>query len=291
MAEPITDVRLAAQLVAETISAASAEGGVVALVGAGLSTDSGIPDYRGPSGAQRRNTPMTYLSFTSDPAARRRYWARSYLGWAAMDRARPNAGHRALARLQHSGAVRALITQNVDGLHQAAGSPDVLELHGGLSRAICLNCGEATARRELDRQLRAANPGFDARIEMINPDGDAEIDDRELDRFVMVDCRACGAGPLKPDVVFFGETVPADRVVRCFELVDGAGALLVLGSSLKVMSGYRFVIRASERGIPIVIVNQGPTRGDERAQLKVDASLSEVLTSVTHAIPLAHAEP
>jgi NAD-dependent SIR2 family protein deacetylase len=257
-----------------------ADGPVVALTGAGMSTDSGIPDYRGPTGALRRHTPMTYLAFMSDPIARHRYWARSYLGWQQIATARPNHGHRAVASLQAAGVLAEVITQNVDGLHQAAGARDVIELHGGLSRTICLHCGDVADRRGLDQRLREANPHFDAHVSAINPDGDADLADDQLDGFVMVACVVCGAGPVKPDVVFFGETVPRERVDHCFGLVDRAGALLVLGSSLKVMSGYRFVLRAAQRGIPIAIVNQGPTRGDERATLKLDASLSQVLSAL-----------
>ncbi len=261
-----------------------AEGGVVVLSGAGISTESGIPDYRGPTGSLRRATPMTYQTFVGDPAARHRYWARSYVGWRQIAGARPNDGHRAVAELQRQGVLSGLITQNVDGLHQAAGAADVIELHGGLDRVVCLNCGEFTGRAELDRQLREANPVFADRVQVINADGDAELPDDELDRFVMVSCIVCGDGPLKPDVVFFGETVPKDRVARCFELVDQARALLVLGSSLKVMSGYRFVLRASARGIPVAIVNQGPTRGDERAAIRLDAPLGEVLPELAGAL-------
>jgi NAD-dependent SIR2 family protein deacetylase len=260
---------------------AGAAGPVVALTGAGLSTDSGIPDYRGPSGALRRHTPMTYQSFMTDPVARHRYWARSYLGWQQLAAARPNAGHRAVAALQQGGRVADVITQNVDGLHQAAGARDVVELHGGLSRTICLHCGDVASRVGIDERLREANPSFGARVRGVNPDGDADLADGELDGFVMVSCVVCGLGPIKPDVVFFGETVPRVRVERCFELVDRAGALLVLGSSLQVMSGYRFVVRAARRGIPIAIVNRGPTRGDGHASVKLDASLSDVLCALS----------
>jgi NAD-dependent SIR2 family protein deacetylase len=254
------------------------EGGAVVLSGAGLSTDSGIPDYRGATGSLRRHTPMTYQTFTRDPRGRHRYWARSYVGWRQIARARPNAGHRAVATLQQAGAVGEVITQNVDGLHQAGGARDVVELHGGLDRTVCLACGDVAGRAALDVRLRAANPGFGPEAaDEVNPDGDVELPDSALDGFVMVDCLACGGGPLKPDVVFFGETVPRDRVDSCFGLVERARSLLVLGSSLTVMSGYRFVIHAAERGIPVAIVNAGPTRGDAKADLKVDAPLGEVL--------------
>jgi NAD-dependent SIR2 family protein deacetylase len=255
-----------------------AAGGALVLSGAGLSTDSGIPDYRGATGSLRRHTPMTYQTFTRDPRGRHRYWARSFIGWRQIAGARPNAGHRAVSALQRTGAVADVITQNVDGLHQAGGARDVLELHGGLDRTVCLGCGDVAPRAVLDARLRAANPGFRPEpTDEVNPDGDVELPEEALDDFVMVDCLACGRGPLKPDVVFFGETVPRDRVDACFALVEDARALLVLGSSLTVMSGYRFVIHAAKRGIPVAVVNSGPTRGDAKASLKVDAPLGVVL--------------
>jgi NAD-dependent SIR2 family protein deacetylase len=254
-----------------------AGGNVVVLSGAGLSTDSGIPDYRGATGRLRRHTPMTYQTFTRDPRGRHRYWARSYVGWRQIRSARPNPGHHAVADLQAAGLLGGVITQNVDGLHQAAGAHDVVELHGGLDRTVCLGCGDVAARAELDERLRAANPHFGPHTDEVNPDGDAELADDVLDGFVMVDCLACGEGPLKPDVVFFGETVPLDRVERCFDLVENASSLLVLGSSLTVMSGYRFVLRAAKRGIAVGIVTAGPTRGDGKADVRVDGPLGTVL--------------
>ncbi|HEY7273498.1 MAG TPA: NAD-dependent protein deacetylase [Actinoplanes sp.] len=260
-----------------------AERGVVVLSGAGLSTESGIPDYRGPSGAARRYAPMTYQTFTRDPIARRRYWARSHLGWRVVGTALPNAGHRAVARLQQLGVVDGIITQNVDGLHQAGGAHGVVELHGNLAQITCLDCGVISPRRQLIDRLDAANPRFAARITAINPDGDVELDDAELDGFAVVDCTGCG-GLLKPDVVYFGESVPPDRVSRSFELVGGARTLLVLGSSLTVMSGRRFVLRAAKEGIRIAIVNQGVTRGDGYAGLVVDAPLGVVLPELARQV-------
>jgi len=260
-----------------------AEGGVVVLSGAGLSTDSGIPDYRGPSGSARRATPMTYQAFTRDPVARRRYWARSHLGWHTIGDARPNDGHRAVARLQGIGAVTGIITQNVDGLHQAAGATGVIELHGNLARIACLACGQRTPREEMAGRLDAANPRFAGKATAINPDGDVELDDAALDGFTVVDCRGCG-GMLKPDVVYFGETVPPDRVARGFELVSGARTLLVLGSSLTVMSGRRFVLRAARDGIRVAIVNRGVTRGEPYAGLVIDAPLGVVLPNLADSV-------
>nr|WP_275941558.1 NAD-dependent protein deacetylase [Planosporangium mesophilum] len=262
--------------VIEKLAEYVARGGVMVLSGAGLSTESGIPDYRGPSGSMRRNTPMTYQTFTGDAAARQRYWARSHLGWRTIARADPNAGHRAVADMQRRGLLAGVVTQNVDGLHQAGGARDVVELHGNLARVTCLICGDRLSREELERRLHEANPEFDARVTAVNPDGDVDLRDSDVEGFRTVDCELCG-GMLKPDVVFFGETVPADRVQTCFDLVQSARVLLVLGSSLTVMSGHRFVLRAAKLGIPIAIVNQGPTRGDRYAAVTVDAPLGVAL--------------
>jgi NAD-dependent SIR2 family protein deacetylase len=275
-AAPTADAALAGGAL-DDLTRLLAGGDVVVLSGAGLSTDSGIPDYRGATGSLRRHTPMTYQTFTRDPRGRHRYWARSFVGWRQIRAARPNDGHRAVAELQDAGLVGGVITQNVDGLHQAGGARDVVELHGGLDRTVCLTCGDVASRAELDERLRVVNPTFGPRVEEVNPDGDAELPDEVLDEFVMVDCLACGAGPLKPDVVFFGETVPRDRVEHCFGLVERARSLVVLGSSLTVMSGYRFVLRAAKLGIPVAIVTAGPTRGDAKACVRVDAPLGVVL--------------
>ena len=265
-----------------------ADRGVVVLSGAGLSTESGIPDYRGPSGVSRRHSPMTYQAFTRDPIARRRYWARSHLGWRTIGEARPNAGHRAVARLQELAVVDGIITQNVDGLHQAGGAHGVVELHGNLARIACLDCGEISGRHDLIARLDAANPGFAAAVTAVNPDGDVELDDAELDGFAVVDCAGCG-GMLKPDVVYFGETVPPDRVSRSFDLVCAARTLLVLGSSLTVMSGRRFVLRAAKEGIRVAIVNQGVTRGEPYAGLTVDAPLGVVLPELVRRVEACEA--
>jgi NAD-dependent SIR2 family protein deacetylase len=261
----------------EELAALVRPGGVLVLSGAGLSTESGIPDYRGPTGTLRRATPMTYQTFVGDPVARRRYWARSHLGWRTISGAEPNAGHFAVAALQRGGLLAGIVTQNVDGLHQAAGATGVIELHGSLADVTCLTCGGLLPRGELDRRLREANPAFDARIAAINPDGDVDLADDALSGFHVVGCGVCGDGVLKPDVVFFGESVPRARVARCFELVEAARAMLVLGSSLKVMSGRRFVLAALGRGIPVAIVNQGATPVDHRVALTVPAPLGAVL--------------
>jgi NAD-dependent SIR2 family protein deacetylase len=248
---------------------------VVVLTGAGLSTDSGIPDYRGPDSPPRK--PITYREFLSGDDARRRYWARSYVGWRHLRDAAPNGGHRALADLEHRGVVSAVITQNVDGLHGDAGSRTVVELHGRIRDVVCLSCGALCRRDELQRQLTELNPDYAAHTDVeIAPDGDAVI--AALEPFAVAPCRCCG-GVLKPDVVFFGENVPRDRVERCYAYVDEADALLVAGSSLAVLSGLRFVRRAHERRIPVVIVNRGETRGDGLSTVKVHGGCSETLTA------------
>jgi NAD-dependent SIR2 family protein deacetylase len=253
----------------------------VALTGAGMSTDSGIPDYRGPgSRARHGRAPMTYQEFVSGHVAQQRYWARAYVGWALMRDALPNDGHHALARLEALGLCDGVITQNVDGLHEQAGSA-VVPLHGRITDVVCLSCGDRTSRAVLQREMAAANPGWlEAHREHLSevharPDGDAEVDDTH--GFVVPVCDRCG-GPLKPDVVYFGENVPADRVRRCHDLLDRGQALLVLGSSLTVMSGFRFVRYASSLGLPVVVVNRGVTRGDGHAAYKVDGGTTEFLT-------------
>ncbi|MEV5891186.1 NAD-dependent protein deacetylase [Nonomuraea fuscirosea] len=265
--------------VAELVELVS-RGRVAVLSGAGLSTESGIPDYRGPTGRARRAEPMTYQRFVGSAEARRRYWARSHVGWRQIGLARPNDGHRAVAELERRGLLAGIVTQNVDGLHQAAGARQVIELHGGLDRVVCLSCRERTPRAELERRLRAANPDWEAAAGQINPDGDAVLTDAQVATFRVVDCTGCG-GLLKPDVVFFGENVPGPRVDECFAVVGGARALLVLGSSLAIRSGLRFVSRAAALGIPIAIVNQGPTGADADAALTVDAPLGPTLTHLT----------
>ena len=240
------------------------------LAGAGLSTESGIPDYRGVTGSLRRHTPMTYQEFVASAVGRQRYWARSYLGWRTIIGARPNAGHHAVAALETAGYVSGVITQNVDGLHRAAGSADAIELHGGLDRVICLTCNALSTREELDLRLHAENPGFRERVASgrINPDGDVELEDTLVAGFRIASCLACGTGILKPDVVFFGENVPKPRVQQCYELIDRSRGLLVLGSSLTVMSGLRFVRHTAKAYKPVAIINPGETPGDPQAGIR-----------------------
>jgi NAD-dependent SIR2 family protein deacetylase len=259
-------------------------GGVVVLSGAGLSTESGIPDYRGPTGLARRAEPMTYQAFTGAAAARQRYWARSYLGWRHIAQAVPNSGHDAVAELERRGLLDGIITQNVDGLHQAAGARSVIDLHGSLSRVRCLGCGQRTSREELDQRLRAVNASWaaslqDAESSVVNPDGDVVLGASAIDGFQVVDCTRCG-GVLKPDVIFFGENVPRPRADQCYGMVSGSRALIVLGSSLTVMSGYRFVRHAAKLRVPVAIINHGPTRGDEHAMLTLDAPLGRTLSTL-----------
>jgi NAD-dependent SIR2 family protein deacetylase len=251
---------------------------VAVLTGAGMSTDSGIPDYRGPDSPP--SNPMTIRQFTSDPVFRQRYWARNHVGWQHMDDTLPNAGHRALAALERAAVVTGVITQNVDLLHTKAGSRNVVNLHGTYARVICLSCHYGVSRALLAERLEALNPGFIERAEAIGglavaPDADAVVADTASFRYL--DCPRCG-GMLKPDIVYFGENVPKDVVVQACSLVEQAEALLVAGSSLTVFSGYRFVRHAAALGIPIAIVNRGRTRGDELATVKVDGGCSELLT-------------
>jgi NAD-dependent deacetylase sirtuin 4 len=253
---------------------------LVALTGAGCSTDSGIPDYRGPGTRDRARNPVQYRAFLDDAGARQRYWARSMLGWPRFSAAAPNDGHRAFVDLERAGALRGLITQNVDRLHHAAGSARVVELHGALAEVVCLGCGAIEAREALQDRLLRLNPRWDADVELA-PDGDAEL--AQVDGFRVAPCLACG-GVLKPRVVFFGENVPRPTVDAAFALLDEGDALLVAGSSLTVYSGFRFVRRAVERGVPVVIVNLGPTRGDPLATVCVDAPLGATLPALVRAL-------
>lgn len=250
------------------------------LTGAGISTASGVPDYRGPT--SQRATPMLYDEFVLDEANRRRYWARSFQGWAHMGLADPNAGHVALSRWERTATpcrISGVISQNVDGLHEAAGSSELVSLHGRVADVVCLACGDVSSRAELQRRLAELNPDVpdldDVGHAELRPDGDAVVD--EWHRFRLASCRRCG-GVLKPDVVFFGEPVPAGRVRRAYEIVDAADALLVAGSSLTVMSGLRFARHAVKCGKPLVIVNHGATRADDIATIRLDADTSAALS-------------
>jgi NAD-dependent SIR2 family protein deacetylase len=256
-------------------------GGVVVLSGAGLSTESGIPDYRGPGGAYSRNhNPITYQLFRDDPRGRHRYWARSYIGWPMMRDMQPNAGHLSVAALESAGLVTGVITQNVDSLHHKAGSSAVIDLHGRLDTVMCMACGLRGSRVALHDRIASMNAGWEGAATRINPDGDVDLPETSVDAFVMVDCTACG-GPLKPDVVYFGESVPPARVTDSYAMVDSASSLLVLGSSLHVYSGRRFVTHAHKLELPIIIVNQGETKADDLASVRINAALGETLTALT----------
>lgn len=261
----------------------------VFLTGAGCSTESGIPDYRSPR-SEPRAKPMLYVEFVRQPARRRRYWARSLVGWPAMARARPNAGHAALAALERSGRVHHLITQNVDGLHQAAGSERITELHGALREVLCLGCGRVSPRARLQARLLEMNPGWDLAADHVNPDGDAELGGRDTETLRVPACEVCG-GVLKPRVVFFGERVPPPLVETSFARLREADLLVVIGSSLTVWSGYRFVKAAEEQGIPIAIVNRGPTRGDPHATLRLDGSIGALLPALAERVDARPSAP
>lgn len=248
---------------------------IAVLTGAGISTDSGIPDYRGPKTRHQPRTPIQHREFAQSAATRRRYWARATRGWPRFAAARPNPGHRALRDLEEAGTVTGLITQNVDGLHQAAGS-DALELHGSLHEVTCLACGAIEPRMSVHARMIERNPEFEANVLGVAPDGDVDLHPEAVKAFDVAPCRRCG-GPLKPRVVFFGGAVPRSTVDRAYAMVEAAEALLVVGSSLTVFSGYRFVRRAEAVGIPVAIVNLGATRGDPHANLRVDASAADVL--------------
>lgn len=256
-------------------------GPVCILTGAGCSTESGIPDYRGP-GSKPRN-PIQHRDFVEKESTRRRYWARSAIGWPRMAGAKPNAAHEAIARLEDAGRLTGLVTQNVDRLHHKAGSRDVLELHGALAEVRCLDCNVREPRDDLQARMLELNPSLrDLDVETA-PDGDAELSSPFIHEFRVPPCLMCG-GILKPDVVFFGGSVPRERVDAAFAMMDRASALVVVGSSLAVFSGFRFVLRATERNIPVAIVNRGETRGDPHAALRIDGRAGELLPALADAV-------
>lgn len=251
----------------------------VVLSGAGCSTESGIPDYRGPDGSLKGRQPMRFQEFMSAPEKRIRYWARSMIGWPRFSSSRPNAAHHALAVLERAGFVRGIITQNVDGLHQAAGSRAVVDLHGRLDEVVCMECGDVTARDDVQDRLELLNPHFEASASRYIADGDAELAPGAEEGFRVPDCACCG-GILKPHVVFFGENVPKERLARTWDVFARGELLLVVGSSLTVFSGRRFVLRAVKERKPVAIANRGPTREDEAAVCRVDARLGTVLPAL-----------
>ncbi len=260
-----------------------AAGDALVLTGAGISTASGIPDYRGPDGRQRADRPMTIERFRSGPDEQRAYWARSHVGWERFRLARPNAAHLAVTELQRAGLLAGVVTQNVDGLHGAAGTEDVHEIHGRLDEVVCLDCGDVTPREALAVRLAAANPGFREEVAAdamaVRPDGDILLHAADVARFRYVACAACG-GVLKPGVVMFGETVPRARYAAARGLLERARSLVVLGSSLAVGSGYRFALDAARRGLPVALVTRGWCRAEELATVRIHAPLEEVLPTV-----------
>ncbi len=271
----------------DQLTALLGEGGCVVLSGAGCSTESGIPDYRGAGRPARPSSPIQHGAFLRDLEVRRRYWARSTLGWERFSGARPNRAHRALAALERAGAVTGVITQNVDRLHQAAGSARVVELHGALADVMCLDCGARERRADLQRRLLSANPGWLRLAADSNPDGDADLPAADVADFQVVACSSC-RGTLKPGVVFFGGAVAPQVLVSAWDLFGEAKALLVVGSSLMVFSGFRFARRAAEINLPIAIVNVGPTRADQLGPCaRMHASAGEVLSTVAARLGIA----
>ena len=259
---------------------------LVALTGAGVSTDSGIPDYRDAEGAWKRPEPMRYQAFTASVAARQRYWGRALIGWQMFAHVEPNAAHRAFAQLETAGPLAGLITQNVDGLHQRAGSRRVIDLHGRIDAVECLGCRVMQPRRLFQQMLEHINPGWSAAVAPIAPDGDAVLETAAFEEFRVPDCDACG-GIVKPAVVFFGESVPRARVESAFRWIDEADGLLVAGTSLSVFSGYRFVRAARERGLPIALVNLGRTRADGEVDIRITAPCGTLLAAAVAGLGLA----
>ena len=252
---------------------------VFVLTGAGVSTASGIPDYRGPDGEWKRRTPITFQAFVRDPAMRARYWARSFVGWPAVERAQPNRAHAALAALERAGRVTMLVTQNVDGLHARAGQRALIDLHGRIDSVVCLDCSSPVARSDVQAQLASEHPEWTGLRAATAPDGDADLERMDLRTFRSPSCRACG-GLLKPDVVFFGENVPRERVDAAQVALQRADAMLVVGSSLMVYSGYRFTRTAHAAGKPLAILTRGITRADALATLKLDFDCGAALSAV-----------
>ena len=249
------------------------------LSGAGVSTDSGIPGYRDAEGRWKRTPPVLLHDFLSDQSVRQRYWLRSMVGWRMVAGAHPNIAHHGLARLEATGRLQQLVTQNVDGLHQRAGSVDVIELHGNLHRVRCLDCGADHSRESVQRTLDAENPDFLGASAMVAPDGDADVESYCVDTFRIPSCMSC-AGVLKPDVVFFGEGVPKHRVDAAIGALEQSDAILVIGSSLMVYSGYRFCEWAYKMGKPIAAINLGRTRADHLLSLKIESSCADALRSL-----------
>lgn len=277
--EPTPQARALAAIINQLI-----DGDVLVLTGAGVSTGSGIPDYRGPNGSLGRHRPMTYQEFRYDATALQRYWARSFIGWRHIHSARPNPVHYALAALQKQGLISSVVTQNVDGLHQAAGTKDVLALHGDLATVVCLNCGAKEGRADFDRRMDRANPGYLASITVdpqhINPDGDIALSTADVQRFLLSGCRECGSKLMKPDVVYFGENIPVERKQQLAEILNNCRSVLVAGSSLAVMSGMKVVIDAKQQHKMVSVINGGPGRADDRVDILWRTQLEPAFTLI-----------
>ena len=265
------------------LTAQLARGSVFVLSGAGVSTDSGIPGYRDERGAWKGRAPVQYRYFVGSESVRKSYWARSSLGFRLIANATPNAAHHALRALEARCVLSLLVTQNVDGLHRRAGSEQLVDLHGRLDQVRCLGCEALTSREGLQSELLDRNPEFAQASATFKPDGDAELEDVDYERFVVVPCATCG-GMLKPHVVFFGESVPRERVQQAMSALESSRLLLIVGSSLMVFSGYRFARAAARLGLPIAIVNRGVTRADELSELKLDGDVGEILSDVVRGL-------
>ncbi len=256
---------------------------VAVLTGAGCSTESGIPDYRGEGTAQRARNPIQFRAFLQSEVGRKRYWARSMVGWPRFRTAQPNRAHLACAALEAARLTTGIITQNVDGLHQLAGAKNVVELHGALREVVCLSCRNTEPRDELQARLEQANPGFLKLAHEMAPDGDADIGEWLVDRVKVAECTKCG-GIMKPNVVFFGEGVPGPLVERAWEVFRASDALIVAGSSLTVFSGYRFARQAARENKPLFIINIGPTRADGEAAALVRGQAGPALEALAQAL-------
>ena len=278
------------ELARERVVAQLRAGRVLVITGAGVSTDSGIPDYRSEGGRLTKGRPMTYQEFAHSPEQVRRYWARAFVGMQFMRAAAPNRTHFALVELERAGLLTGIVTQNVDGLHLAAGSRKVIALHGDMEEVVCLDCGAHHARSLIDALLTQANPDYFNSVEvtgsMINPDGDVELRATDVERFRMIDCPACGGQRLKPSVVYFGENVPRGRREAAHQWLDESNSVLALGTSLAVMSGYRFVIDARKQGKPVSVVNGGPGRGDPKATTLWRTGVAEAMDAILDGLEL-----
>jgi len=277
-------------LALERVVAQLRRGNVLVITGAGVSTDSGIPDYRSAGGRLTKGRPMTYQEFAHSPAQVHRYWARAFVGMQFMRAANPNRTHFALVEFERAGLLTGIVTQNVDGLHLAAGSHDVIALHGDMEHVVCLDCGARHARSLIDAMLTHANPNFFNSVEvtgnMINPDGDVELRASDVERFHMIACPACGGQRLKPDVVYFGENVPTGRRQAARAWLDESASVLALGTSLAVMSGYRFVLDARKQGKPVAVVNGGPGRADPKATTLWRTGVADAMDAILDELDL-----